>query len=181
MGITGYNQEESQDVCFLAGQSVNSSLKKYGVSDRPGDIVSTDNRVLGSHKGLFNYTIGQRRGLALPDDSPWYVKALDSKNNRVIVGKSDELFSSSLILEDAQWTGQEKGLPLRCKVQLRSRQQPEPAQIKENNRERSWTIVFDKPQRAITPGQFAVLYEGDQVLGSGVISIPAAITDGVDK
>lgn len=170
MGITGFNREESQDVCFLAGRTVSSALKQYGVKESPGEIISTDGQVLGRHTGLFNYTIGQRRGLGLPDDSPWYVRALDSKRNRVIVCKSDELFSSKLVLDDVQWNGEKKDLPFRCLVQLRSRHRPEPAQIIENNREKSWTVIFDKPQRAITPGQFAALYQGDQVQGSGVIS-----------
>ncbi len=170
MGIEGYNQQESQDVCFLGGKSVASCLKQYGIHDSPGEIVATDGRILGHHRGIWNYTIGQRRGLGLPDATPWYVTDLDGISNQVIVGKHDELYSKSLLLHEVLWTGEPKKLPWSGAVQLRSRHKPETATVTLGNNATCWHVKFNNPQRAITPGQFAALYENDVVIGSGLIS-----------
>lgn len=158
---------ESQDVCFLAGQDLPTFLRKEGIEARSGEIVTADGRVLGRHQGCWNYTVGQRRGLGLPDATPWYVIGLDAVSNRVLIGKNAELFQRELLLAEVLWQ-----IPLPAfwqgRVQLRSRHQAAEAEATPAANG-CWLIRFNEPQRAVTPGQFAVLYEDDRVVGSGVI------------
>jgi tRNA-uridine 2-sulfurtransferase len=167
LGFTHFDGSESQDVCFLGEQTLAHFLSQQGLSARTGVIQNTEGKILGEHQGIWHYTVGQRRGLGLPDASPWYVTALDAQRNVVIVGKNDALFHQQIVLRDMQWQGeappQWQGL-----VQVRSRHQPTPAHLVPQE-DGLWQVCLDTPQRAITPGQFAVLYEADQVVASGVI------------
>ena len=167
MGFTHFDGEESQDVCFLADKDLTTFLEGQGVKSSTGEMVTRDGRVRGSHHGIWKYTVGQRRGLGLPDITPWYVTGLDAKKNRVIIGKNEELFLRDLQLREVQWTIQPPE-SWQGKVQLRSRHRAAEAQILplENNCRR---VRFTEPQRAITPGQFAVFYQDDRVIGSGII------------
>ncbi|MCW5204148.1 tRNA 2-thiouridine(34) synthase MnmA [Desulfobulbus sp. US2] len=166
-GFTQFGGDESQDVCFLVHQNLAAFLSEQGMKSMRGEIVTKDGRVLGSHQGSWKYTVGQRRGLGIPDATPWYVIGLDAKNNRVIIGKNDELFQRELLLSNMQWQ-LELPIPWQGKVQLRSRHQAAEAEVNpvENG---NWRIRFQEPQRAVTPGQFAVLYQEDMVVGSGII------------
>jgi tRNA-specific 2-thiouridylase len=166
-GFTQFGGDESQDVCFLAHQNLAAFLAEQGMKSMSGKIATKDGRVLGSHEGSWKYTVGQRRGLGIPDATPWYVVGLDAKKNRVIVGKNDELFQRELLLSDVQWQ-LELPIPWQGKVQLRSRHQAAEAEVSpvENG---NWRVRFKEPQRAVTPGQFAVLYQEDMVVASGVI------------
>ena len=167
MGFNHFDDQESQDVCFLADQNLATFLEGRGVKSRHGEISTKDGQVLGNHQGIWKYTVGQRRGLGLPDTTPWYVTGLDAKNNRVIIGKNEELFQRDLLLHDVQWAIQPaerwQGM-----VQLRSRHKAAKAQVLPTNNN-NWLVHFDEPQRAITPGQFAVFYQDEQVIGSGII------------
>lgn len=168
LGFTHFDGSESQDVCFLAGKNLADFLLQQGLGHEQGSIQTAAGEVLGSHQGIWHYTVGQRRGLGLAAASPWYVTALDAQHNVVVVGKNEELFQRQLVLKDMQWQGEPpqhwQGL-----VQIRSRHQAAPAQVfpQENG---LWQLVFLEPQRAITPGQFAVLYQEDQVIASGIIT-----------
>ncbi len=166
-GLVGFSGGESQDVCFLS-VGLQEFLIGQGVEEQTGEIHSLDGTMLGYHSGICRYTVGQRRGLGLPDATPWYVVALDAENNQVLVGKNDDLLKQHIIIRKFQWTGPELRLPWRGLVQLRSRHKAAPAQL-EQIADNEWQISFDKPQRAITPGQFAVLYDNARVVGSGVI------------
>jgi len=173
MGFTHFNGQESQDVCFLADQHLPGFLKEKGMQSVPGEITTKDGQVLGNHEGIWKYTVGQRRGLGLPDATPWYVTALDADNNRVIIGKDNELFHRRVLLRDVQWTVPRQN-SWQGRVQLRSRHRAAEAQVlpATNNR---WQVLFTEPQRAISPGQFAVFYENGQIIGSGIIeAAPAA-------
>jgi tRNA-specific 2-thiouridylase len=167
MGFNHFDGRESQDVCFLADQDLATFLEGRGVKSSTGEIVTRDGRIHGLHQGIWKYTVGQRRGLGIPDTTPWYVTGLDAEKNQVIIGKNEELFLRDLLLNDVQWAIQS---PERWQgmVQLRSRHRAAEAQIlpQDNN---SWQVRFTEPQRAITPGQYAVFYRDDQVIGSGVI------------
>jgi len=167
MGFTHFNGQESQDVCFLADKDLATFLAEQGLRSHAGEIISRDGRVRGKHSGIWKYTVGQRRGLGLPDTTPWYVTGLDAGNNRLIIGKNDELFLHELRLQDVQWAIPTPGR-WQGRVQLRSRHPAAEAEIllREDN---SWQVRFSEPQRAITPGQFAVFYQDDQVIGSGII------------
>lgn len=162
-----FSGEESQDVCFLE-QDLPSFLAEHGLGEQKGEVVTREGRTIGQHRGIWRYTIGQRRGLGLPDATPWYVVALDGPGNRVVVGKNEDLFSLSCPLHSLLWTNEPPPLPWRGPVQLRSRHTPALAVLRQNGPD-AWQLAFDQAQRAITPGQFAVLYEEDRVIGSGVI------------
>ncbi len=167
-----FQGEESQDVCFLP-HGLPSFFVGQGIQDQAGPIVTRDGTVLGEHRGVWNYTIGQRRGLGLPDATPWYVVGIEGNANRVIVGKNEDLLQSTCPLHSLQWAATSPPLPWRGLVQLRSRHAPATGQLHSAG-PGCWQLTFDSPQRAITPGQFAVLYEGDQVLGSAVIGVPGS-------
>jgi tRNA-specific 2-thiouridylase len=162
-----FSGEESQDVCFLA-QDLPSFLADHGLGEQIGAVVTRKGRIIGEHRGVWRYTIGQRRGLGLPDATPWYVVGLDGPGNRVIVGKNEELLTHLCPLQSLLWTNEAPPLPWRGLVQLRSRHRPAAAVLSRTG-PNGWQLEFDQAQRAVTPGQFAVLYEGDRVLASGII------------
>lgn len=170
-----FSGEESQDVCFLS-QGLAAFLSEQGIGDLCGPVVTADGRQIGEHLGVWHYTIGQRRGLGLPDVTPWYVVGLDGPGNRVIVGKQDDLFATRCTVHALRWTHQPPALPWRGLVQLRSRHTPAMAALAPSGPEQ-WSLVFDTPQRAITPGQFAVCYEHDRVVGSAVIGTGADLEE----
>lgn len=162
-----FTGEESQDVCFLASD-LSTFLTEQGVQVHSGKIVTTDGTFLGTHPGCWNYTVGQRRGLGLPDATPWYVVALDGRDNRVIVGKHPDLYLQECTVDQLQWAQEPLSLPWRGLVQLRSRQTPTPGVVRRDD-QGVIHILFETAQRAITPGQFAVFYQDEQVMGSAVI------------
>jgi tRNA-specific 2-thiouridylase len=171
-GLTGFRGQESQDICFLKDTKVRSFLSsrlKEAMQDGP--IVSIDGTEIGTHKGLYNYTIGQRRGLGLPDHAPWYVCGLDPEHNRLIVGRDQDLFSNHLQAISANWLVHD--LPVknqRVLAKIRYTHKGSEALISSIDDE-SFELVFTEPQRAVTPGQFVVLYQDDKVIGSGEISL----------
>jgi tRNA-specific 2-thiouridylase len=167
LGLDSLHGPESQDICFLAGKSIATFFDEQGVQEIPGEIVTSDGRAIGRHHGLWHYTIGQRRGLGLPDATPWYVQRLDETCNQVIVCKQDGLITNKVMVNDVQWTtlphSNWQGL-----VQVRGRQRPTPARLEQDSGN-TWLITFAEPQRAITPGQFAAFYDDDLICGSGII------------
>lgn len=167
LGFAHFDGSESQDVCFLSGQTLAAFLVEQGVVNRSGDIITADGRVLGKHQGCWHYTVGQRRGLGIPDATPWYVIALDAARNQVMVGKNEELLQQELLLTDLRWQIAEPE-QWQGHVQLRSRHQAAAAQVLPVEQD-CWQVCFAEPQQAVTPGQFAVFYENDAVAGSGVI------------
>lgn len=170
MNLQGVHGPESQDVCFLAGSSVAAFIAAQGIQEQAGDIVTDCGRVIGRHHGLWRYTIGQRRGLELPDASPWYVRALDTEHNRLLVCKKEQLMARRARLREVRWLGEKPALPWRGLVQIRGRHTPTQAELSPAGAER-WQLEFSQPQRAVTPGQFAVFYQDDAVLGSGIIAV----------
>jgi tRNA-specific 2-thiouridylase len=162
-----FGGEESQDVCFLTS-GLPAFLAEQGIGDQSGPVLTVDGKQIGEHRGVWHYTIGQRRGLGLPDATPWYVVGLDGPRNRVIVGKPQDLLHSGCTLQSLVWTQEPPLLPWRGLAQLRSSHSPAWAELSRTGAE-TWRLVFDSPQRAITPGQFAVFYQDDRVVGSAVI------------
>ncbi len=169
-GFTGFRGQESQDVCFLGSTPIGQFLsERIPQAEQPGRIVTRTGQALGIHQGLFHYTIGQRRGLGIADSSPWYVTALDPQTNTVIVGKEDELFRNSLLIHQPHWlTHQVPDEGETYQVRIRYRHEGADAGISKID-DNCWEIQFDSPQRAITPGQFAVIYKHDRVIGCGEI------------
>ena len=168
IGILQFIQAESQDICFFKGdyrQFLKQRLKRPFAS---GPIITSDGKILGEHKGLVNYTVGQRRGLGLSDKTPYYVLKIDINKNVLVVGKENELFKKEFCVKNVNWLLHPKGNSMRCKVKIRSRHKAAKAtlQILKDNKVK---VVFDNAQRAITPGQFAVFYKGLVVIGGGEI------------
>lgn len=169
-GLTGFRGQESQDICFLESTTVGQFLSdRIPQVEQNGAIVSSDGRKLGAHRGLFHYTIGQRRGLGLADATPWFVIGLDPQTRNVIVGKEEDLSGDRLCMHHPHWLGgQTPDTRMGYQVKIRYRHQGAAAWLKQINEHR-WEILFDTRQRAITPGQFAVIYDHNQVVGCGEI------------
>ena len=165
----GYTAE-SQDICFLKDQSVGEFLAVHSPGqERPGPMLTLQGREIGRHAGIHHFTIGQRRGLGLPDATPWYVAGLDLARNAVLVGKDADLWQKEILLPAVHWlNGQPPVLPRVCEVKIRSRHSACQAEIAEHDG--GVLMTFAQPQRAVTPGQFAVFYEGEVVLGCGEIA-----------
>lgn len=156
---------ESQEVCFIQN-TTNDFLKKY-LKSKPGDIVDKKGKVLGKHQGLWFYTIGQRKGLEVPQ-GPWYVIDKDFKKNNLIISKNaKDLDRKELIANNVNWILLQK-LPINAEVKIRYRSNFAKARILKHGKNKV-KVIFTKSQRAITPGQSAVFYKGSELLGGGVI------------
>jgi len=166
-GFVGFSGE-SQDVCFLSGQSVGDFLANE-LGEGKGPILTTDGQEIGWHRGLFHYTIGQRRGLSLPDSTPWYVVRLDTKRNAVIVGKDEYLLRKSLSTLPVNWLRRPTDFSSLFTVRIRSNHAGGLARLVPET-SGGLSVHFVEAQRAVAPGQFAVIYDADEVLGSAVIS-----------
>ena len=171
LGLVTADKPDSQDVCFVRDGNKNGFLRRELGGDEPaGPIVDTEGRQLGQHQGLLGYTIGQREGLGLAVGRPLYIVAIDRPNNRLVVGNRTALLRSELAAERVNWVSiAPPERPLRADVQIRSRHSAAPAQVQPlaDGRVR---VVFDEPQSAVTPGQAAVFYDDDVVLGGGWIA-----------
>lgn len=170
LGLITTQKKESMEICFVTDNNYKNFLKQeYKVSDQPGEIVTTHGEVVGSHQGLHHYTIGQRKGLGALSKEALYVVKLDSRRNQVIVGSHDELFSCGFwFKKDSVWN-LDNWLNKSLHVKVRSRSPFVAASLiaKEGD---SYFARFDEPQRAVSPGQFAVFYFGSQLVGGGPIS-----------
>jgi tRNA-specific 2-thiouridylase len=171
LGLEFSRGEESQDVCFLKEQAVGDFLGESGAaSDYSGPVVTVAGRVVGQHQGIHRFTIGQRRGLGLPDATPWYVVGLEAATNRVVVGKQEDLFCARLRVDELNWlAGAAPVLPVALEVRIRYRHQPVAARLVPGL-DGGVEVVFATPQRAVSPGQFAAFYRGEELLGGGPIA-----------
>jgi len=164
------NIPKSVEICFIQ-TTINDFLRKY-LKQKPGKIIDINGKIIGQHQGLWFYTIGQRKGLKLPG-GPFYVLDKDLKNNNLIVTKNErDLYKKELICKNVNWiSGKTPKLPLKIKAKIRYRHQLALATIVEELEElKTYKLIFNKPQFAITPGQSVVFYKGNEVLGGGVIS-----------
>lgn len=169
-GFDDFEGVESQDVCFLENGKVGTYLDNHKTGSTGGDIVNLQGETVGRHNGLHHYTIGQRKGLGLSAPKPYYVVALHPNNNNVIVGNNDDLFKNSITVKDVHWlSGAKPDLNTEFNVRIRYTHRGSTAKILENG-DGTFTLQFSDPQRAVTPGQFAVMYRDDEVIGSGVIT-----------
>ena len=169
-GFVNFNKPDSQDICFVPdGDYAKVIEERTGRVYPKGSFVGRDGRIYGEHKGIINYTIGQRKGLGISAPEPLYVLSINPENNTVVLGSNDDLFTDELYADNFSWiSGEAPTEEFRCSAKIRYRQKEQPATVTplENNRVK---IKFDAPLRAITPGQSAVLYDGDTVLGGGII------------
>jgi tRNA-specific 2-thiouridylase len=175
-GLAVAEKAESQEICFVPDGDYAGFIDRYleaeNVMDQQpgkGEIVDVRGEVIGHHSGIHRYTIGQRRGLGLANERPLYVISIDAPQNRVVVGRQDELLSHEFTAAGVNWiAGDRSDTPARADVRVRYRHTEAPATITPLENERAH-VVFDKPQRAITPGQASVFYRGDEVVGGGWI------------
>ena len=170
LGFETAEKPDSQDICFVRDGNKNGFLRKaLKAGDAPGPITDLDGNVLGTHQGLLGFTIGQREGLGLALGRPLYVVAMDQPNNRLVVGRREDLMSTSLIAERVNWVSVPlPSEPLRVAAKIRSRHEPAPAWVapEANGTVR---VTFDEPQQAVTPGQAVVFYDEDLLVGGGWI------------
>ena len=167
---------ESQEICFVPGGDYKKFIDAYLVEqgesppDTSGDIVTGEGEILGQHEGIHNFTVGQRKGLGVATGSPLYVLKIDGEKGQVTVGANDDLLSRSLIAHKMNWIAIDAlQKPMRLYAKIRHRHEPAPATV-ENTGNDEVCVTFDEPQRAITPGQAVVFYDGDIVVGGGWIA-----------
>ena len=170
-GLINSSKPDSQDICFIPDGDYVSFLESRGVSGTPGDFVDIDGCVLGTHRGFSAYTIGQRKGLGIASDAPLYVTKIDTGSNTVTLGRETDLYSRELYVKDFNPVKLERiDEPMRVLAKVRYRQKAAPALVTPL-RDGRMRVVFDEPVRAITPGQSAVLYDGDAVIGGGEVEL----------
>ncbi len=169
-GFVNAKKPDSQDICFVPDGDYAKIIELHtGKKYESGDFVDKSGNILGTHRGIIRYTIGQRKGLGISASEPLYVCGIDTENNTVTLGENSDLFSTTLTVGDFNWiSGEAPSKPFRASAKIRYRQKEQPATVCPIDGG-DVKIVFDEPQRAITPGQAAVLYDGEIVLGGGTI------------
>ncbi len=169
-GFVNADKPDSQDICFVPNGDYASVIElQTGKESAEGNFVDKQGNNLGRHKGVIHYTIGQRKGLGVSSTEPLYVCNICPKDGNVVLGSNDDLFSREADVSDFNWiSGEVPGSEFRCKAKIRYRQPEQWVTVIPTGAD-TVHIVFDEPQRAITPGQAAVFYDGDTVLGGGTI------------
>ena len=169
-GFVNANKPDSEDICFVPDGDYAGMIERFlGKEFPPGEFVDTSGNVIGQHRGIIHYTVGQRKHLGQTFGEPRYVCGVDAEKNRVILGTANEVFSEKALVTDFNWiSGEAPKCDIRCTVRTRYQQKEKPATVRVQA-DGTVEIVFDDPQRAVTPGQAAVLYDGDIVLGGGTI------------
>ncbi len=174
--LPNHDRPDSTGICFIGERRFDEFLAAY-LDSQPGPMVSAEGIGLGEHRGLIHYTIGQRHGLGIGggfgvSGKPWYVLAKDAAANRLIVGQGSDhpgLYADGLFTEEPHWLVPETPqLPMAAAAQVRYRQRPVGCRVERNGP--GLAVTFDRPVRAVTPGQSLVLYDGDACLGGGVIA-----------
>jgi tRNA-specific 2-thiouridylase len=172
-GLSNADKPESMDLCFVSrDESYRDFLERQGLTtqDAAGEIVNREGRVLGRHDGVAHYTVGQRRGIGVTSERPLYVLNVEPQSRRVVVGHDEELLHDRCVIERTRWIPFERPVgDLRARVRIRSTHDGAAATVRRIDDDRA-EILFDEAQRAITPGQAAVAYSDDLVLGGGWIA-----------
>ncbi len=164
-GLHVHHKPQSQDICFIPKGDYRSLISSRMNALESGEIVDKSGKVLGKHKGVFFYTIGQRKGLGIPGSHPWYVLAIQPEKNRVVVGRREELQSRGLCAGKVNFLVD--ALPSKAWVKLRSSHREVSSQVSFDGEKLE--VLFDRNQEFVTPGQSVVLYEDNVVLGGGII------------
>ncbi len=174
-GLALAQKPDSQEICFIPGGSYSHFLKAYlaeqgrELPDSSGELVSPTGEVVGQHEGIHSFTVGQRKGLGISSPDPLYVLKIHPDSHRIEVGSDDQLRSSRLTANRLNWVSIAAPTePIRVNIKIRHRHEPAPATLRLTAPDRI-EAVFDEPQRAITPGQSAVFYQGEEVAGGGWI------------
>jgi tRNA-specific 2-thiouridylase len=178
-GLITHNKKDSTGICFIGERKFRDFLARY-LPAQPGEMRTPDEELLGEHQGLMYYTLGQRQGLGIggkhgAGDEPWYVVGKDLTHNRLYVAQGHNhprLFHHGLICNQLNWiSGQPPSATYGCTAKIRYRQ-PDQRCLLSPDSDGNWRVFFDEPQRAITPGQAVVFYDGDYCLGGAIIDHP---------
>jgi tRNA-specific 2-thiouridylase len=171
-GLPTHDKPESQEICFVQDGSYRTFVEAYaGIEGEPGEILDTAGQVVGTHGGLHRYTVGQRKGL-VASGRPQYVVRIDPTRNQVVIGDPGSTLRDEFHGREANWISIPAPLePVRCEIRIRNRFEPQPGTVVASGP--GVRVRFDSPQRAVTPGQAAVFYQGDVVLGGAWIDLDA--------
>ncbi len=171
LGLSLADKPESHEICFIPDDDYAKFLRNYmPQAARPGPILDELGNVLGEHRGIMSYTIGQRRGLGLAAAEPLYVTAIEPEQNAVVVGTKEQTYGRELVASNLNWIATDRpASPIRVKAKVRYRH-PEAEALVNTMDDDSVLVRFGEPQMAITPGQAVAFYDGDTVLGGGIIS-----------
>jgi tRNA-specific 2-thiouridylase len=164
-GLPVFDKPESQDICFMPAEGHGEFLRSRGAGIEPGEIVDREGRILGRHRGIACYTIGQRGGLGLSSPAPLYVLAIDAPRNRLVVGGKTDLRAEGLVAD--QVNRLVDSFPEEALAKIRYAHRAARCRISE--KDGCLTVRFAEPQEAVAPGQSVVLYDGETVLGGGII------------
>lgn len=169
-GLVNARKKDSQDICFIPdGDHAKFLCEHCGLTEQPGDFIDTHGCVLGRHRGILHYTVGQRRGLGISADRRLYVTDKNADSNTVTVGYEEDLMCTSFAVSAVNWIAWERVTqPVRCRVRTRYHGEETPATLTPDGD--IVRVTLDAPQRAVSPGQTAVFYDGDIVLGGGTIT-----------
>ncbi|MCK5312971.1 MAG: tRNA 2-thiouridine(34) synthase MnmA [Desulfobacteraceae bacterium] len=168
--LTPVEKKESQDICFLKNESIAEFIQsKAKIKPKPGNIITLDGKVIGTHQGLYNFTIGQRRGINCPASEPYYVKRIDIKNNNLVVCFRNELLQQKFRVTSLNWIQKDLEFPLMVSTKIRYNHNQASSTIIKNKNDNIIDVLFEKEQFAITPGQTAVFYNNTEIIGSGII------------
>ena len=169
-GLPNAERKDSQGICFIGELNINNFLNEF-IREHPGDIINRKGEAVGKHSGLHHYTIGQRKGINIGGGPPYYVASKDFARNALIVSREhdDELFGGSVMCSNVNWHAKKPKFPFACTTKIRYRQADQDATIIGEDEGGNLHIEFKTPQRAITSGQSAVFYKGDELVGGGVI------------
>ena len=168
LGLPNWNKPDSQELCFVPDGDVHGFVSRHAGVQTEGDVLDEDGAVLGHHRGVAGFTIGQRRGLGIPGKLPRYVLRVVPETRAVVVGPAEHLLQRELRAEDVIWTASEPSAAFDAEVRIRSRHRAAPARVTPSGQ--GFRAVFEEPQSAIAPGQAAVVYQGERVLGGGYIA-----------
>jgi len=170
-GFVNAKKKDSQDICFVPNGDYAAFIREFtGETFPEGDFLNENGNILGRHKGIINYTVGQRKGLGIPANTPLYVCSISRENNTVTVGAEDSLYSKTLTARDVNLIAVDKiTAPLKLRAKIRYKHAEQPATVWQTDND-TLRIEFDAPQRAVTKGQAVVLYDGDVVIGGGIIA-----------
>ena len=168
-GIPVAEKPDSQDICFIPDGDTGSYLCRH-IGEMPrGKFVDAAGKCLGEHKGIYHYTVGQRKGLGLSLPAPLFVGKIDAEKNEIVLVKNEELFSKRVMAREFNWINGAPDMPVRVMCKIRYAQAAAPATAFTFGNPDRVLITFDEPQRAAAPGQSAVIYDGEKLVGGGII------------
>ncbi len=168
LGVPNAQKPDSQELCFVPDGDIGGFVERERRLSQRGEVRDADGQVVGEHQGIYRFTVGQRRGLGLGGGPVRYVLRVLPEQNTVVVGDERELFTEVCEAHSASWCGPVPDAPFEALVRVRYRHAPAPARVCVTDN--GFRAAFREPQRAITPGQAAVIYRGDEVVGGGIIA-----------